>query len=100
MGRDPSGSAGTGQAKMGSRARRGEGQQSGSALWLRQGGVGVHSPARARLRAPSPQLFTFGQTPLQQKSLRPPPLTTTTLPPSPEAFTTWPSRITKRGPEG
>lgn len=47
---------------------------SGSALRLRQGGVGVRGPARARLRAPAPELFAFGQTPLRQKSLRPPPL--------------------------
>lgn len=59
---------------------------SGSALRLRQGGVGVRGPARARLRAPAPELFAFGQTPLRQKSLRPPPLTTTTLPLSSGSF--------------
>lgn len=51
MGRDPSGSAGTGQAKMGSRAERGRGG-SCSALRLRQGGVGVAArciPASPRL---------------------------------------------------
>lgn len=66
---------------------RGRGS-SGSALRLRQGGVGDRGPARARLRAPAPapELFTFGQTPLRQKSLRPPPLTTTTLPLSPSSF--------------
>lgn len=49
MGRDPSGSAGTGQAKMGSRAGRGRGG-SCSALRLRRGGVGV--AARCILASP------------------------------------------------
>ena len=58
MGRDPSGSAGTGQAKMGSRTRRGGGaaaaQRSGSAkaasVTAAQPGLGSGLPLLSSLR--------------------------------------------------
>lgn len=97
MGRNPSGSAGTGQAKMGSRARRGRGgsqapRQLGAQAPRRRRRrprrQGRCSHAQARFRAPgslSSAVYVWTSTPQAE-------IIGAALPP-PEAFTTWQSGL-------
>lgn len=91
MGRNPSGSAGTGQAKMGSQARRGRGV-GGSALRLRGGGGGVLQPSPgAAPGSRSSAVYVWSNTPLTE--------ITEAAPRPRKAVTTWQSRAPKLGAE-
>ena len=99
MGRNPSGSAGTGQAKLGSQARRGRGgsqaprQLGAQAPRRRRRQQGRCSPAQPRLRAPgsrSSAVYVWSSTSQAE-------IIEAALPP-PEAFTTWQSRLQSREP--
>ena len=89
MGRNPSGCAGTGQAKMGSRAGGGgaAAPRSGSAA----AAAGSCSQVQARLLVPAFLLFTFGPT-LQTEI-------TEAAPRPPEPFATGQNRVPKLGAE-